>query len=284
MIFSDGVDADTLAGLACEHNQVAMWDGEGGWYCAYDFDSLGDIECGTGQLIAFNGEGWDCIDDADTKYGVAAGQGLVLTENAFALRPDCLVGEVLAWNPDALGTGVGGWECRPGLPNDCSDGQIAQYVSDGFWTCIDDAKLTESEVDAMVANNGYLTSVDWTEVTGIPSDFSDGTDDVLDEAAVDGYVANNGYLTSVDWTEVTGIPSDFSDGTDDVLDEAAVDGYVANNGYLTSVDWTEVTGIPSDFSDGVDDNTQLTESEVDGYVANNGYLTSVGLDGSNRHS
>ena len=29
--FSDGVDADTLAGLACEHNQVAMWDGEGGW-------------------------------------------------------------------------------------------------------------------------------------------------------------------------------------------------------------------------------------------------------------
>ena len=29
----------------------------------------------------------------------------------------------------------------------------------------------------MVANNGYLTSVDWTEVTGIPSDFSDGVDD-----------------------------------------------------------------------------------------------------------
>ena len=74
-----------------------------------------------GQLIAFNGEGWACIDDADTKYGVAAGQGLVLTENAFALRPDCAAGEVLAWDPDALGTGIGGWVCR-GLPNDCSDG------------------------------------------------------------------------------------------------------------------------------------------------------------------
>ena len=270
--FADGVDADTLAGLACDYDQVAMWNGSS-WSCAYDYDSLGEIECGTGQLIAFNGEGWACIDDADTKYGVAAGQGLVLTENAFALRPDCAAGEVLAWDPDALGTGIGGWVCRPGLPNDCSDGQIAQYVSDGFWVCVTDATLSESEVDAFVANNGYLTSVDWTEVTGIPEDFADGTDNVLDESAVDAYVANNGYLTSVDWTEVTGIPTDFSDGVDNVLDETAVDAFVANNGYLTSVDWTEVTGIPTDFSDGVDN--VLDESAVDAYVANNGYLTSV---------
>ncbi len=270
--FADGVDADTLAGLACDYDQVAMWDGEG-WSCAYDYDSLADIECGTGQLIAFNGEGWDCIDDADTKYGVAAGQGLVLTENAFALRPDCQSGEVLAWDPDALGTGIGGWVCRPGLPNDCSDGQIAQYTSDGFWVCVTDATLSESEVDAFVANNGYLTSVDWMEVTGIPEDFADGTDNVLDETAVDAFVANNGYLTSVDWTEVTGIPEDFADGTDNVLDETAVDAYVANNGYLTSVDWMEVTGIPEDFSDGTDD--VLDETAVDAFVANNGYLTSV---------
>jgi uncharacterized protein (TIGR02145 family) len=42
-----------------------------------------------------------------------------------------------------------------------------------------DTTLTESEVDAMVANNGYLTS-----------------DSVLSEEAVDAMVANNGYLTS----------------------------------------------------------------------------------------
>ena len=290
--FADGVDADTLAGLACDYDQVAMWNGSS-WSCAYDYDSLGEIECGTGQLIAFNGEGWACIDDADTKYGVAAGQGLVLTENAFALRPDCAAGEVLAWDPDALGTGIGGWVCRPGLPNDCSDGQIAQYVSDGFWVCVTDATLSESEVDAFVANNGYLTSVDWTEVTGIPEDFADGTDNVLDESAVDAYVANNGYLTSVDWMEVTGIPEDFADGTDDVLDETAVDAYVANNGYAldtavtgleaalndgssstSPVGWGDLVDVPVGLSDG-DDNTQLSESEVDAFVANNGYLTSV---------
>ncbi len=290
--FADGVDADTLAGLACDYDQVAMWNGSS-WACAYDYDSLGEIECGYGQLIAFNGEGWDCIDDADTKYGVAAGQGLVLTENAFALRPDCQSGEVLAWDPDALGTGIGGWVCRPGLPNDCSDGQIAQYVSDGFWVCVTDATLSESEVDAFVANNGYLTSVDWTEVTGIPTDFADGTDNVLDETAVDAYVANNGYLTSVDWMEVTGIPEDFSDGTDNVLDESAVDAYVANNGYAldtavtgleaalndgssstSPVGWGDLVDVPVGLSDG-DDNTQLSESEVDAFVANNGYLTSV---------
>ncbi len=286
------MDADTLAGLACDYDQVAMWDGEG-WSCAYDYDSLGEIECGTGQLIAFNGEGWDCIDDADTKYGVAAGQGLVLTENAFALRPDCQSGEVLAWDPDALGTGIGGWVCRPGLPNDCSDGQIAQYTSDGFWVCVTDATLSESEVDAFVANNGYLTSVDWMEVTGIPEDFADGTDNVLDESAVDAFVANNGYAldtavtgleaalndgssstSPVGWGDLVDVPVGLSDGDDNTqLSESEVDAFVANNGYLTSVDWTEVTGIPTDFADGTDN--VLDESAVDAYVANNGYLTSV---------
>ena len=50
--------------------------------------------------------------------------------------------------------------------------------------------MSEGEVDTYVANNGYLTDetdptvaasvkdgVDWTELTGIPSDIADGDDD-----------------------------------------------------------------------------------------------------------
>lgn len=149
-----------------------------------------------------------------------------------------------------------------------------------------DTQLDESEVDAFVANNGYLT----TEVDGsvtneieLPAGGANGqilqtdgsgnyawvnktvdTDTQLDETDVDAMVSNNGYLTS--FTEVDGsvtneieLPTGGSNGqvlqtdgsgnytwvnqttdTDTQLNEAAVDGFVANNGYLTS--FTEVDG------------------------------------------
>ncbi len=217
------------------------------------------------------------------------------------------------------------------------------YLSDGGSVKLPsgsvDTKLTESEVDAFVANNGYLTS--FTEVDGditnelqslrLSNDtiyLSDGgsvklpsgsVDTKLTESEVDAFVANNGYLTS--FTEVDGditnelqslrLSNDtiyLSDGgsvklpsgsVDTKLTESEVDAFVANNGYLTS--FTEVDGditnelqslrLSNDtiyLSDGgsvklpsgsVD--TKLTESEVDAFVANNGYLTSfTEVDGS----
>ncbi|MBN2020334.1 MAG: hypothetical protein JW749_08920, partial [Sedimentisphaerales bacterium] len=74
--------------------------------------------------------------------------------------------------------------------------------------------------------------VTWSEVSDRPAGLDDGDDDTqLSEAQVDAYTANNGYLTSesdptvlesvkdgVDWSEVTSIPAGFADGNDDTGD------------------------------------------------------------------
>ena len=85
----------------------------------------------------------------------------------------------------------------------CENGDITKWsASEHAWICAVDlnTKLTEEEVDAMVANNGYLT-----------------VDTKLTEEEVDAMVANNGY-SSVD-TKLT---------------EEEVDAMVANNGYLSA--------------------------------------------------
>ncbi len=276
----------------------------------------------------------------------------------------------------------------PNIPDFDGDFSSLTNIPTGLSDGDDDTQLTESEVDAFVANNGYLTaevdgsvtneielpdqtdnagkylttdgtdpawtnlSVSYNDLTDIPADLSDGDDNTqLTESEVDAYVANNGYLTeevdgsvtneielpdqtdnagkylttdgtdpawtniSVSYNDLTDIPADLSDGDDNTqLTESEVDAFVANNGYLTeevdgsvtneielpdqtdnagkylttdgtdpawttiSVSYNDLTDIPADLSDG-DDNTQLTESEVDAFVANNGYLTAE-VDGS----
>ncbi|MEM6998195.1 MAG: hypothetical protein AAF413_04795, partial [Patescibacteria group bacterium] len=123
---------------------------------------------------------------------------------------------------------------------------------------LDDTTLTEAEVDAFVANNGYLTSeVDGSVTNEVNTGFTingsnqlqltdsngtlsvnlapylDNTDALLALSCADGEVAkwNN---TGTTWECATDIDTD----TDTTLDEAAVDAFVANNGYLT----TEVDG------------------------------------------
>ena len=144
-----------------------------------------------------------------------------------------------------------------------------------------DTQLTEAEVDAFVANNGYIT----TEVDGST------TNEIQDlQLATDILtITNNGSATPIDL-------SGYLDNTN--LTEAEVDAFVADNGYLTSeVDGSTTNEIqdlqlatntltitnngsatPIDLS-GYLDNTNLTETEVDAFVANNGYLTSE-TDGS----
>ena len=200
---------------------------------------------------------------------------------------------------------------------------------------LDNTNLSESQVDAYVANNGYLTSeIDGSvtneiqdlqlnnhsltitnNTTGTTVDLSPYLDNTnLSESQVDAYVANNGYLTSEIDGSVTNEIQDlqlnshsltvtnnntattidltpYLDNTN--LSESQVDAYVANNGYLTSEIDGSVTneiqdlqlnnhsltitnntaGTTIDLSPYLD-NTNLSESQVDAYVANNGYLTS----------
>ena len=188
-------------------------------------------------------------------------------------------------------------------------GNILTITNNGTATSIDlsayldntDTQLNEAQVDAFVANNGYLTTeVDGSITNEIQdlqllgniltitnngtatsidlSAYLDNTDTQLNEAQVDAFVANNGYITSPDdadadptnelqnWSNLPGIPGDFSDGVDNV-DDADAD---PTNEIET---WGTLAGIPADLQDG-DDNTQLNETEVDAFVANNGYITS----------
>lgn len=179
---------------------------------------------------------------------------------------------------------------------------------------IQDLQLTGNNLT--ITNNGTATIIDL-------SPYLNTTDTTLNEAEVDAYVANNGYLTSEldgDPTNEIELPTGGTNGqvlqtdgagnytwankttdTDTQLTEAEVDAFVANNGYLTS--FTELDGDPTNEielptggangqvlqTDGsgnytwvnqtVDTDTQLSEATVDAYANNNGYLTSE-VDGS----
>ena len=131
--------------------------------------------------------------------------------------------------------------------------------------------LTESAVDNMVSDNGYLTA----EVDG------DATNELQDLIKVGQTISLTGGGGSV------------TDSYNSAFDtEAEIDAAVSDNGYLTS----EVDGSTSNelqtisksgstvtLSDGggsfTDSDTQLSESQVDAFVSDNGYLTSE-VDGS----
>ena len=141
---------------------------------------------------------------------------------------------------------------------------------------LDNTNLSESQVDAYVANNGYLTSEIDGSVTNEIQDLQLNSHSLT--------VTNNNTATTIDLTP-------YLDNTN--LSESQVDAYVANNGYLTSEIDGSVTneiqdlqlnnhsltitnntaGTTIDLSPYLD-NTNLSESQVDAYVANNGYLTS----------
>jgi len=61
-----------------------------------------------------------------------------------------------------------------------------------------DTHLTEAEVDAFVANNGFSTgphtaSLPWTSITGIPAGFADNIDD---EGTVGSAVTDEGFFSA----------------------------------------------------------------------------------------
>lgn len=88
-----------------------------------------------------------------------------------------------------------------------------------------DTQLTEAQVDAYVANNGYLTS--FVEIDGDP------TNEIQDISLVGSDLSISSGST-IDLSVID---------TDTQLTEAQVDAYVANNGYLTS--FVEVDGDPT---------------------------------------
>jgi|GEM_PF-4149325 len=93
----------------------------------------------------------------------------------------------------------------------CLTGDIPVWDATlGSWSCGTDAVLTEADVDAMVADNGYAMTTDtfsgsFSDLSDVPPGLADGDDDTqLIEEQVDAMVADNGYLTSADLVGVGG--------------------------------------------------------------------------------
>jgi hypothetical protein len=163
----------------------------------------------------------------------------------------------------------------------------ATNVSGGF------VDASEIRIDgAMVVDTdgnwvGPAPGIDWSDISGIPDDFSDAedADTWLSEEEVDEFCNNNGYAFAADLSAIatTGSYIDLADIPEDVdtwLSEEEVDEFCNNNGYALSVDlsaiatsgsYDDLSGVPTDAD------TQLSEDEVDAFCNNNGYALSADL-------
>ena len=146
----------------------------------------------------------------------------------------------------------------------------------------ENTQLTETEVDAMVSNNGYLTSS--TELDG-------STTNELQDLTLTG---SNLSIQNGNTVDLSNIDTE----TDTHLSETDVDAMVSNNGYLTS--FTEVDGSTTnelqdliltgsnlsiqngnsvDLSNiDTDTDTHLSETEVDGSTTNELQTLSISGD------
>ncbi len=155
-------------------------------------------------------------------------------------------------------------------------------LQDGF-EANTDTQLSEAEVDAFVANNGYLS----TEIDGSI------TNEIQDLSLVGSTlkITNNASATAIDLSPFAGSNTDeqtlsLSGTTLSISNGNNVNLSSLQDGTGTDAQVISLTGTNLAISGGnsinissIDTDTNLTEGEVDGFVANNGYLTSE-VDGS----
>lgn len=144
---------------------------------------------------------------------------------------------------------------------DCQPGELLSVDAAGTsWACTADLMLTEAEVEAIIADDGYakvaeLASValsgQYDDLLGLPDFLSDGDDDLLAGITCE---AGNVLVWDGAWTC----------GEDQVLTEAEVLAFVEGAGYLQEISLSEVatsgsfedlTDLPPGILDGDDDTT-----------------------------
>jgi hypothetical protein len=252
-------------------------------------DCLPALTCGEGEVPKYTGGDWGCGPDD-------AGPPDVLT----ALEVSCSPGDGPRWDG-------AGWDCAPdadtlGALGPCAEGEVPKWRG-GAWQCglDNDSNLTEAEVDAYVADNGYAhasslatiaTTGQYADLEGIPA----GLAALADLVCSDGQVAKRAGGT---WTCAVDVATQ--------LTEAEVDAYVSDNGYAaasslatvaTTGQYANLEGIPAGLAAlatlacgegqipkraggtwtcAVDVDTQLTEAQVDAYVSDNGYAAASAL-------
>ena len=190
-------NTDTLVSMVCSTGQVAKWDGAA-WACGDDIDTdtqlteaqvdsyvannnysvgahtantdvLAGLPCADGYIAKFDGSSglWDCALDADSFADLA---GVCLPGDIPVLDP-VSGGWICGTDTDTVTSSLP-WSAITGVPADLADGD-------------QDTQLTEAQVDAMAANNGYsigahTSSLGRGSITGIPADLADGDQDTVD--------------------------------------------------------------------------------------------------------
>lgn len=329
--FADGVDdaPDAMAelGLSCLDGDVPVWDGTlTEWACGFDQDTLADMDCADGQLVRWNGAtlGWFCDDDIDTVLSPDEVDAIV-ADNGYAMATDLFGGSFadLSGVPDGLDDGDD--DTLAGIA--CVDGEVLLYsLASGGWACgIDsDSTLTSAEVQAMVESMAALalgagttiggeapllesSTVEWTQLGGVPDSLADGDNDAFAElSCADGeFLTVEGGAWSCEpfdgdgdgvpvWTDCddgdTSLGSRITDSDCDAEDDADGEsgGTVMYGNYRinNSVDlanlagYTEVTGeleIQAGAIPNIDALTSLTTVGGDFFIQENNAITN--LDG-----
>ncbi|MGB0638468.1 MAG: hypothetical protein ACPGTU_03985 [Myxococcota bacterium] len=158
------------------------------------------------------------------------------TDTLADLAISCIDGDVPVWDA-AVSEWSCGWDHDTLADLECLEGQLVRWSDESTgWVCGDDTDtvLSESDVDAMVADNGYAMSSEiftgsFLDLVDVPEGLEDGDDNTqLSEDEVDEMVSNNGYADAASifsgiFSDLTGIPSDLSDGDDDTLNSLSCD-------------------------------------------------------------
>ena len=168
-------DTDTLASLSCANGQVAQWNGSA-WVCAsaaVDTDqqtlslAANTLSISGGNSVSLAGY----LDNTDAQAISVAGNVLSISGNASTvnLAPylDNTDNQALSLGGNTLSLVNGGSvNLAAYLDNTdvlasltCGSGQIAKW-NGSAWACAadNDTIANETQVDAWVSNNGYLTS------------------------------------------------------------------------------------------------------------------------------
>ena len=163
-----------------------------------------------------------------------------------------------------------------------TEAQVDAYVSNnGYLTSEIDGSVTNEIQDLQLKNHSLTITNNTTGTTVDLSPYLDNTN--LSESQVDAYVANNGYLTSEIDGSVTneiqdlqlnnhsltitnntaGTTIDLSPYLDNTnLSESQVDAYVANNGYLTSEVDSSVTNEIQDLQNVLNQGNDASNQEL----------------------
>ncbi len=262
-----------------------------------------DLSIANGNTVTFTGWDTDASDDFDGEFNSLSNVPAGLADGDDNTQLTETEVDNFVANNGYLTTEQDGDETNELQTISKNGNTVTLSNGGGSFTDTDtDTHLTESEVDAFVSNNGFLTAeadgddtneLQTLSVSGNQLTITDGNTVTLPTGSggdqwgsqvVESNATLSGDGTSGSPLQVVGDLTDNQNlslsGTDLSIangNTVAFTGWDTNSSDDFDGDFGSLTNVPAGLADG-DDNTQLTETQVDNFVANNGYLT-VEADG-----